>query len=70
MTPRPCRGGAGVGSVSYRSHTTTPFSFYLTTSLTLILLTHPYPQGLTPIPSPRGEGNFRGGESICYMWWG
>ncbi len=24
--------------------------------------------GLTPIPSPRGEGDFSGGESICYMW--
>ncbi len=26
-------------------------------------LTPPLPQGLTPIPSPRGEGDFRGGES-------
>ncbi|GEM_PF-5223262 len=28
-------------------------------------LTPPLPQGLTPIPSPMGEGDFGGGESFA-----
>ena len=68
MTPRPCRGGAGVGSVFYRLHTTTPFSFYLTTSLTLILLTPPLSPRPHPYPLSKGRGGLQGRESICYMW--
>ena len=48
MIPRPCRGGAGVGSVSFLSPTyRLPHS-----SISLHNITAP-----TPTPSPTGAGN-------------
>ena len=53
MAPRPCRGGVGVGSVSFL-----PRNFFLQYHRP-----NPSPRSLTPIPSPRGEGEFGGGET-------
>ena len=55
MIPRPSRSGESL------------FMTSLETSQILLFLyhcPHPYPRSLTPIPSPRGEGDFGGGESL------
>ena len=51
FAPRPCRGGAGVGSAFFLS----PNIFHVPLFSSLI-------SSLTPIPSPRGEGDFVAGR--------
>ncbi len=55
MTPRPCRGGEGVGSASLHPHTAS-FSLYhlLTLYISVLNITDP-----TPGPSPTGAGRHR-----------
>ena len=52
MTPRPCRGGAGVGSASF-PHTTSSIFFYL---IPHYHCPHPWPNAspLSPLQGARG----------------
>jgi len=59
MSPRPCRGGdkGGVSDIKEGDRGTWKIFVWAKT------LTPPLPQGLTPNPSPKGEGNFKGAGS-------